>query len=242
MNKELPKEYLRFNATERIQHIILFTSFLLLAFTGWALKYPEVEHSKWWISMWGGARAAGIIHRVAGITMLLDFIWHVVYMIKRIMSGSIRFHVDTTLIPLPKDLTDSVKNLMYFIGLSKEKPQFGRFSYIHKFDYWAVFWGMTIIGLSGLFLTFPVQASYLFPAWSVNWIWELISIMHSDEALLAIVFILFFHFYNEHLKWDKFPMNMVWITGKISLEQMKHEHPLEYKIEFGDGDKEGTDK
>lgn len=190
--------------------------------------------------MWGGPRSAGIIHRFAGITMLLDFTWHVIYMIQKILSGKIRFHKDTSLIPLPKDLTDAVKNMMYFVGAGKEKPQFGRFSYIHKFDYWAVFWGMTIIGLSGLFLTFPVQASYLFPAWSVNWVWDLISIMHSDEALLAIVFILFFHFYNEHLKWDKFPMNMVWITGKITLEEMKHEHPLEYKIEFGD--KEGGNK
>jgi len=240
MNKEIPKEYLRFNIIERIQHIILFTTFLLLAFTGWALKYPEVEYSQGWIRIWGGPETAGLIHRIAGIIMLLDFIWHVIYMTYRIVSGRIRFHEYTTLIPLPKDLTDLVKNLLYFMGASREKPQFGRFSYLHKFDYWAVFWGMAIIGLSGLFLTFPVQASYLFPTWSLNWIWELIFIMHSDEALLAVVFILFFHFYNEHLRWEQFPMNMVWITGRLPIEKMKHEHPLEYELEFGDkkeGDK-----
>ena len=158
MNKEISEEYLRFNIIERIQHIILFTTFLLLTFTGWAVKYPEVQQSQWWIRIWGGPETAGIIHRVAGITMLFDFIWHVVYMIYRIVSGKISFHKYKTLIPLPKDLTDLVKNLMYFMGASREKPQFGRFSYLHKFDYWAVFWGMAIIGLSGLFLTFPVQA------------------------------------------------------------------------------------
>ena len=234
MNKEIPEEYIRFNIIERIQHIILFTTFLLLTFTGWAVKYPEVQQSQWWIRIWGGPETAGIIHRVAGITMLFDFVWHVVYMIYRIVSGKISFHKYKTLIPLPTDLTDLVKNLMYFMGASREKPQFGRFSYLHKFDYWAVFWGMAIIALSGLFLTFPVQASYLFPAWSVNWIWELIFIMHSDEALLAIVFILFFHFYNEHLRWEHFPMNMVWLTGRLTMEKMKHEHPLEYELEFGD--------
>ncbi len=236
MNKETPKEYLRFNTIERIQHVILFTTFLLLSFTGWALKYPEqtVEHSSWLVRIWGGAKNAGIVHRIAGITMLLDFVWHVLYLLYMLSTGKIKFHKDTTIIPLPKDVMDAVKNILYFLGLGKEKPQFGRFSYIHKFDYWAVFWGMGIIGLSGLFLAFPVQSSYFFPSWSVNWIWEVISIMHSDEALLAIVFILFWHFYNEHLKWNKFPMSMTWITGKISIEDMKHEHPLEYKLEFGD--------
>jgi cytochrome b subunit of formate dehydrogenase len=235
MNKEVPKEYLRFNTVERIQHVILFTTFLLLTFTGWALKYPEqtVEHSRWLVRIWGGAKNAGIIHRIAGITMLLDFVWHVLYLAYSLSTGKMKFHKYTTIVPLPKDVVDAVKNILYFVGIGKEKPKFGRFSYIHKFDYWAVFWGMGIIGLSGLFLAFPVWASSLFPSWSVNWIWEVLFIMHSDEALLAIVFILFWHFYNEHLKWHKFPMSMTWITGKISIEDMKHEHPLEYELEFG---------
>lgn len=245
MNKELPKEYQRFNVIERIQHVILFTTFLLLAFTGWPLKYPEVEYSKWLIGVWGGPATAGLIHRIAGIIMLLNFIWHIAYLVYMMSTGKMKLRMNTTIIPTPKDVVDMVKNIMYFIGIRKEKPKFGRFSYIHKFDYWAVFWGMAIIGLSGLFLTFPVQASYLFPSWSLNWIWDVIRIMHSDEALLAIVFILFWHFYNEHLKWDKFPMSMTWITGKITLEQMKHEHPLEYEGEFDnkEGDnKEGDEK
>jgi cytochrome b subunit of formate dehydrogenase len=241
MNKEIPKEYLRFNTVERIQHVILFTTFLLLTFTGWAIKYPEqtMEHSSWLVQIWGGAKNAGIIHRVAGITMLLNFVWHVLYLVYSLSTGKMRFHKYTTIVPLPKDIVDVIKNISYFIGIGKEKPKFGRFSYIHKFDYWAVFWGMGIIGLSGLFLAFPVWASNLFPSWSVNWIWEVLFIMHSDEALLAIVFILFWHFYNEHLKWHKFPMSMTWITGKISIEDMKHEHPLEYDLEFGN---KGDDK
>ena len=239
MNKNIPAEYQRFNVTLRIQHVILFVSFLVLSFSGWALKYPEAENSQWWVNLWGGAKTAGIIHRTAGITMLLDFVWHVSYMAYMLGTGQMKLNLTTTVIPLPKDIFDMMKNISYFIGLSKTKPQFGRFSYIHKFDYWAVFWGMAIIGLSGLFLAFPVQASYLFPSWSVNWIWEVLFIMHSDEALLAIVVILFWHFYNEHLRHDKFPMSMSWITGRISIEDMKHEHPLEYELEFGD---KGADK
>ncbi|MEW6117882.1 MAG: cytochrome b/b6 domain-containing protein [Nitrospirota bacterium] len=235
-NKEIPGEYLRFNVTERIQHVIMFVTFLLLSFTGWALKYPEqtVEHSSWLVQIWGGAKNAGIVHRIAGITMLLDFVWHVIYLAYSLGTGKMKLRWNTTIIPTPKDVTDAIQNILYFLGLSKTKPKFGRFSYIHKFDYWAVFWGMGIIGLSGLFLAFPVWASNFFPSWSVNWIWEVLFIMHSDEALLAIVFILFWHFYNEHLRYNKFPMSTTWITGKISIEDMKHEHPLEYELEFGD--------
>jgi formate dehydrogenase subunit gamma len=139
-----------------------------------------------------------------------------------------------SLVPMPKDVVDAFHNFMYFFGLRKEKPYFGKFNYMQKFDYWAVYWGMFIIGASGFFLAFPVTVSSLFPMWSIQWIWDVLFAMHSDEALLAIVFILIFHFYNEHLRSDVFPMNWMWITGKMSIDQLKHHHPAEYDYLFGD--------
>ena len=149
-------------------------------------------------------------------------------------TKQITFDIKTTLIPMPKDLFDVIKNFMYFFGLSKEKARFDKFSYAQKFDYWAVFWGMFIIGASGYALAFPMQATYIIPEFATGWIWELLGLMHSDEALLAIVFILFWHFYNEHLKPEVFPMSWIWITGKISTDQLKHHHPLEYERLFPD--------
>jgi cytochrome b subunit of formate dehydrogenase len=234
MTNEKPTEYLRFNLVFRIQHVVLFITFFLLAFTGWSLKYPTptLQHAGWWIRLWGGAKTAGIIHKSAGVTMILVFAWHVLYMLYLIVTGKTKFNTTTTIVPVPKDVSDAVQNFLYFFGIGKTKPRYGRFTYLQKFDYWAVFWGMGIIGLSGLALAFPTAAQYLFPSWSVNWIWELLTVLHSDEALLAIVFILFIHFYDEHLKWDKFPMSMLWITGRMSMEEFKHEHPLEYELEL----------
>jgi formate dehydrogenase subunit gamma len=232
MTDQRATEYQRFNVIFRLQHVILLVTFLLLAFTGWALKYPEpaLEHTGWWIRLWGGPKTAGIIHRVAGIIMISDFLWHILYVVSLAIRGKIKFSPVTTVIPVPSDITNAIKNMMYFVGLSKEKPKFGRFNYIQKFDYWAVFWGMAIIGLSGLVLAFPTKAAILFPQWSANWIWEVFFVLHSDEALLAITYILIMHFYTEHLKWENFPMSMTWITGKISMDVMKHEHPLEYEL------------
>jgi cytochrome b subunit of formate dehydrogenase len=236
-NKELPKEIERFNIIFRIQHIILFTTFLLLSFTGWALKYPEVEPSAWWVRIWGGPEIAGKIHRVAGVTMLLDFLWHVAYL-GYLFTKGMKIRAVTTIIPLPRDIIDVIHNYLYFLGLSKTKPKFGRFSYIHKFDYWAVFWGMGIIGVSGFTLAFPVFSSQFFPEFTLGWIWPLLRILHSDEALLAIVFILFWHFYNEHLKVGKFPMSWTWLTGKISIEDLKHEHAREFEYLFPEAAKD----
>jgi len=237
--KNIPEEVERFNIIFRIQHIIMFTTFLLLSFTGWGLKYAEVDVSSWWIRVWGGPETAGIIHRVAGVTMLLDFTWHVLYIIYLFIKGRIRFDTRTTVIPLPKDVKDVIHNFLYFIGIAKTKPKFGRFNYAQKFDYWAVFWGMFIIGFSGFALAFPMVVSYIIPEFTTGWIWQVLAIMHSDEALLAIVFILFWHFYNEHLKPEVFPMSWIWLTGRISTEELKHKHPLEYEVIFQEGERGG---
>ncbi|MBI5100245.1 MAG: cytochrome b/b6 domain-containing protein [Nitrospirae bacterium] len=232
--KEIPKEIERFDIIFRIQHVVMFTTFLLLSFTGWGLKYAHEPQgaASMWIRVWGGAETAGLIHRIAGVTMLLDFVTHVIYLGYLIAMGKITWSTRTTVIPIPKDVLDVVKNFMYFLGLSKEKAKFGKFSYAQKFDYWAVFWGMFIIGTSGFALAFPIFFSNFIPQFTAGWIWEVLSIMHSDEALLAIVFILFWHFYNEHLKPDVFPMSWIWITGKISTDTLKHHHPLEYELLF----------
>jgi formate dehydrogenase subunit gamma len=233
MNNTIPREIERFDLSARIQHVIMFTTFLLLSFTGWGLKFAYREPGSAWIRFWGGAESAGIIHRVAGITMLLDFIYHQFYLINQARKGGMRL----TLVPGPKDVADLVYNVMYFLGLRKERPYFGKFNYMQKFDYWAVYWGMFIIGASGFCLAFPVTVSPLFPSWSLQWIWDVIAIMHGDEALLAIVFIMIFHFYNEHLRWDVFPMNWLWLTGKISTKKLKQEHPAEYDYLFGNKEK-----
>ncbi|MGD2062448.1 MAG: cytochrome b/b6 domain-containing protein [Nitrospirota bacterium] len=221
----------RFNLVFRIQHIIMLTTFLLLFFTGWALKFHEVEGSHRWMALWGGPKVAGIVHRTAGITMLLDSLFHLVYLGYRFSRGKMRWDLVVDF----QDVRDLCQNIRYFLGLSPDKPRFRRFSYLQKFDYWAVFWGIFIIGASGLALTFPTKAALVFPAWSSNWIWELVYIMHSDEALLAIVFILFWHFYNEHLRPDVFPMNWIWLTGKMSVEELQERHPREFERLFPGG-------
>jgi cytochrome b subunit of formate dehydrogenase len=109
------------------------------------------------------------------------------------------------------------------VGLGP-RPRFDRYSYWEKFDYWAVFWGMAIIGTSGLMLWFPAFFARFLP----GWIFNIALVIHGEEALMAMVFIFTVHFFNGHLRPDKFPMDLVIFTGRVSVEELKHERPAEY--------------
>jgi cytochrome b subunit of formate dehydrogenase len=129
------------------------------------------------------------------------------------------------LIPMPKDIRDAVQNIRYFLGKTGERPKFGRFSYIEKFDYWAVYWGCIIMIGSGAFLWGESIALIYFPKFVLDIAHE----MHSDEALLATLAIVIWHFYNVHFNPDRFPGTLLWWHGRISEHEIKEEHPLEYE-------------
>ena len=136
----------------------------------------------------------------------------------------------TSMVANWKDVKDLFGHFRWFVGLGP-KPQFDRYAYWEKFDYWAVFWGMVVIGFSGYAMWFaPFFASFL-PGWALN----AALVVHSEEGLLAILFIFSIHFVNTHLRPDSFPMDMVIFTGVESEEEFEHKRPLEYQRLAGKG-------
>ena len=130
-----------------------------------------------------------------------------------------------SMLPVPKDAFDMRDNLLHMMGLKKERPKFPKYSYLEKFDYWAVFWGMIMMVGTGFVLWFPV----FFASYAPHWMLTSAQIIHGEEATLAILFLFVVHFYNAHLKPSIFPMSWTWLNGKISLEMMKHEHEAEFE-------------
>jgi cytochrome b subunit of formate dehydrogenase len=116
-------------------------------------------------------------------------------------------------------------NILFMLGLKKERPLFDRFMYLEKFDYWAVFWGIVMMVGTGFVFWFPV----FFAKYAPSWIITAAQIVHGEEATLAITFLFVVHFYNVHLKPSIFPMNWVWLNGRITVATLKHEHPVEYE-------------
>ncbi|MDO8473321.1 MAG: cytochrome b/b6 domain-containing protein [Dehalococcoidia bacterium] len=214
---------LRFDIHQRLQHILMFSSFIILAMTGLPLKYHEWELSQWWIGVWGGVDNTRLVHRVAGITMAVDCAYHAAYIFISVVILKRPFPLK--MVPNINDFNDAIQDLKYTFGLAKERPKFDRFSYREKFDYWAVFWGVAMMVGGGAILMFPVIASKILP----NWIVPVALVAHSDEAILAIGWILIVHMFFAHLAPAIFPFNKSIFTGKMPLKLYEEEHPLEYE-------------
>ncbi len=212
----------RFDGHQRLQHFLMMSSFIVLALTGLPQKFSGLAISQWWVSSLGGLEAVRTVHRAVGIVMLADCVYHVAYLFYQIAVrrrfGALR------MIPAPKDLQDVSQTILYFLGLAGEKPKFDRFSYLEKFDYWAVFWGIAVIGGSGLVLMFPVRTTDFLPGQTI----AIALAMHSDEALLAVGWILIVHMFNAHLAPWIFPFDPTIFTGRVRVERYAEEHPLEW--------------
>jgi len=229
------KRFQRFSATWRTAHLIFLLSVMTLTLSGIPLFYPQAPWANGLIHLLGGPKVAGTIHRVAAVVLATVFFWHIAYLGVRIYRDRKRFRIfgPNSLIPGPQDVKDLIAMFKWFLGMGP-RPKFDRWTYWEKFDYWAPFWGVAIIGGSGLMLWMEhVTARYL-----PGWVFNVATIFHSEEAFLAVVFLFTVHFFNCHFRPDKFPLDRVMFTGTFTLEEMKHEHPLEYERLVASGELE----
>jgi cytochrome b subunit of formate dehydrogenase len=219
--------YRRFTAPERVMHAALMLTFVGCALSGLPLLYAEKPWAATLARILGGFEGAGLIHRICAFVMIVVFVSHVLLMFSKAIAGgrvlSLLWGPDS-MVPQPQDGIDIWRNFKWFVGKGPQ-PQFDRWTYWEKFDYWAVFWGMMIIGGSGLLLWFPVFFSKLLPGWMFN----IAALVHGEEALLAVGFIFTFHFFNGHVRPAKFPMDTVIFTGRISEHELRSERRVEYE-------------
>ena len=223
---EASRFVLRFHRNDRLLHGMLMGSFLTLALTGMPLLFPEAPWATKLAGLFGGYRVTGVLHRIAAATLMLVFLTHLVRLAHRLFVEKDYGMLwgPRSLVPQPVDLIQLIQHFRWFVGLGP-RPHFDRYSYWEKFDYWAVFWGMAIIGSSGLMLWFPAFFARVLP----GWIYNIALVIHGEEALMAMVFIFTVHFFNGHLRPDKFPMDLVIFTGRVSVEELRHERPAEYQ-------------
>jgi cytochrome b subunit of formate dehydrogenase len=215
----------RFAVTWRIAHLIFLLSTMTLVLTGMAVLYGGSPWAPVVMRVFGGPQVTAIVHRTAAAIFLTVFLAHIIYFAIRLgrRPGAFRWFGPDSLVPRWQDLRDILAMYKWFFGLGP-RPVFERWTYWEKFDYWAVFWGVAIIGGSGLSLAFKVQVAEVLPGYVFN----LATIFHGEEAVLAAVFLFTVHFFNNHFRPDKFPLDTVMFTGALSLEEFKREHALEY--------------
>jgi predicted CXXCH cytochrome family protein len=230
MHKEKTSQYYVkcFTVSQRITHFFVIVSFMSLALTGMMLKFSGMPWAQFIANIFGGVEAARNVHRVAAVITFGYFIFHLLSLVrlKRKRKYSLRTLVfgKDSLMFNKQDVLDFFATLKWFFGKGPH-PNYGRWRYWEKFDYLAVFWGVVIIGVSGLMLWFPEFFTKFIPGWMIN----VATIIHSDEALLAVGFIFTIHFFNTHLRPEAFPMDAVIFTGVTPLEEYKKDRPLDYE-------------
>ena len=228
---ELPqmegKQFRRFGSLWRLAHLLFAISVMTLVLTGMAVFYAETEWAQALMRLLGGPKVAAVIHRASATVMLGIFFIHLVYMVGHLWRIRDRFDWfgPDSLVPNWKDLEDMIGMFKWALGKGP-KPLFDRWTYWEKFDYWAVFWGMIVIGGSGMMLAFPIQTATFLPGWVFN----VATLVHGEEAFLAAVFLFTVHFFNNHFRPEKFPPpDVVMFTGSVDLDEFRHEHPLHYQ-------------
>jgi cytochrome b subunit of formate dehydrogenase len=230
------KQIRRFSKLVRSAHLIFALVTMTLITTGMLVFYANTDWAHAVAETLGGAKNAGIIHRIFATAFLGIFIAQLVYVLNKLLrSKTFKWFGPDSLIPNWQDLRDIIGMFKWFFGKG-ERPTFDRWTYWEKFDFWAVFWGVSIIGSSGMMLAFPHLTAAVWPGWMFN----VLTLVHGDEAFLAAVFLFTVHFFNNHFRPDKFPPpDVVMFTGSVPVEEFKREHTEHYNrlVESGELEK-----
>ncbi len=222
-----PDKYIRrFTNLQRRLHGIVVVSFLGLVMTGLPLKYYYTHWAQSLCMFLGGIETARYFHRLFGLVTWGYFVFHLLYVAYYAILKNDRgfFYGPDSMMPRVKDFVDFKDNLKWFF-YKGERPKYDRWTYFEKFDYFAVFWGVCIIGLSGFIMWFPA----FFTQFLSGSILNMAAIIHSDEALLALAFIFTVHFFHNHLRVENFPIDLSIFSGVIPLERFMKERPQEYR-------------
>ncbi len=220
----------RYSIHIRIQHMMTFVTFLTLAFTGLPIHFFEAFWAEPFNSMLGGVNITRIIHRTLAVIMILSMVYHVF----TIFFGTVwkirqrRFDIRRTIIPMWKDVTDFKEDMLYFAGKRDQRPEMDKFMYKQKIHYFAAAFGNMVMVISGSSFLFPEFWASILPMSAASHFQELMRLSHPHEALLALLVIAFWHWYNVHLAPGRFPMQWTFLTGKITREHQIEEHFLEY--------------
>jgi cytochrome b subunit of formate dehydrogenase len=218
-----PVRILRFNVLDRLFHLFIMVTFLIQAATGLGRALYPTAWGRGLTNFFGGYASATTIHNRVGILMLIAFVVHIAYILAKVEWKAWRqslFHPDS-LVPTLQDVRHIGQKIRWFFGLGPP-PTFDRWTYWEKFDYWAVFWGLPLLGITGLLMMYPVVTSRVVPGYVLN----VLLLLHRAEALLAMLYIFIVHFTIGHFRRGMFPMNECMFSGSVEVEKELEEKPI----------------
>ena len=212
----------RFNRADRLFHIFLMLSFLIQAGTGLSRLFVTSTWGQNLSRLFGGYDSSFLIHQWVGVLMIVGFAVHTLYLLARIKWRNLRESIfgPDSLVPNLEDLRHIWQRILWFFALGSP-PRLDRWAYWEKFDYWAVYWGLPLLAITGVMLMYPLMTSRVLPGWCLN----VVALLHRAEAILALSYIFIVHFFVGHLRRFSFPMNEAMFSGSVPLEELMEEKP-----------------
>lgn len=225
------RSFVRFQRSDRVQHLVMLVSFLVLAVTGLPQKYIYLNNHYLddLIDLMGGLEAVRVAHRWAATVLMLVTVYHLLAVAHRVLVR----RVSLSMLPRYRDLADAWQTVRYNLGRAKARPRLDRFGWEEKVEYWSLLWGTIVMIVTGFMLWNPIATARLLPG---QWI-PAAQVVHGGEAVLAILAVLVWHFYAVHLR----SFNRSMFTGLMSEHEMRHEHPLELERLEAQPEPEPTD-
>ena len=209
----------RFSALERAEHVAVMALFAVLALTGFPQKFYDHRWAQVLTGWLGGVDTARWFHRAAGLMFAALLLAHILRLVVSVFRRSTSF----SMVPTRRDFTDAIQTIRFYLRLS-DPPRFDHFDYRQKFEYWGMLLGSAVVVGTGLALLFPIQTARLLPGQIIPAAY----VAHSQEGLMAFLVVIVWHIYNVHLAPEVFPFNTSIFTGRITVQRLRHHHPLEY--------------
>lgn len=212
----------RFNAIDRLFHIFVMLTFFTMTSTGFGRLFITTDWGEKLSGMLGGYEACALIHRWVGVLMVAGFASHILYVATRIPRRNLKQSIigPDSLVPNLQDLRHVWQLILWSFGVAPP-PELDRWTYWEKFDYWAVFWGLPLLAVTGIMMMYPLETCRIMPGWSLN----VAALLHKTEAILAVTFIFVIHFFVQHLRPSNFPLNESIFSGTVRLEKAMEEKP-----------------
>jgi len=214
----------RFTRNEVIQHFLLLVSFIVLAVTGFALKFPDnfISHGLLELGMTEEVRR--IIHRVSAFLMMGLGLYHIAYLFWTPRGRDVL----VSLLPRLEDIKTASQSILYYLRLTDKHPEYDKYDYAEKAEYWALIWGTLIMGITGIFLMYPTWVGDWAPVWFVR----VCEIIHFYEAILATLAIIVWHWFFVIFRPSAYPMSFAWVDGKMTLHNYSHHHKANLRTVF----------